>query len=278
MVYIPYDVDLAVKRKCKRLRHSDKTAKAYLYWIHRFLNWSKRDLGKISKKDVSAFLQKLDNQNKSGNTLNQCHMALKFLFEDVMDKKMWINIKYTKIPKRIQRYLTKEEIKKLIKSIKNPKHKLIVALMYSAGLRVSEVINLKIKEINFKEGYGFVRNGKGNKDRVFVLSNKLRVALFNLCLGKPSEEFVFLSNRGRRYSIKSFQKIIKNAAKNAQLENWKEIHPHTLRHSFATHLLENKYSISDVQASLGHKSPETSLVYTHTNGKMINIKSPLDSL
>ncbi len=88
MVYIPYDWETCLRRKCKRYRYSDKNVKNYSYWIQRFLKWNGKELKYISKKDVSAFLQKLDNQNLSGNTLNQCHMTLKFLFEDVMDKKM----------------------------------------------------------------------------------------------------------------------------------------------------------------------------------------------
>lgn len=85
-------------------------------------------------------------------------------------------------------------------------------------------------------------------------------------------------NRGGKYSIKSLQNIVKNAAERAGLKNWRGVHPHTLRHSFATHPIENKYSLTDVQTSLGHKSPETSLVYTHANGRMIGVQSPFDNL
>ena len=267
MVYIPYDVDLAVKRKCKRHRYSGETAKSYFYWINRFLLWSKKELRYISKKDVSAFLQKLDNKGLSGNTLNQCHMALKFLFEDVMDRKMWINIKYTKVPKKIQRTLTKDEIKKLLKAIKNWKHRLMIELMYSAGLRVSEVVNLKIKDLVWIEtdnketnkkdlaNYGFIRNGKGRKDRLFVLAVLVKEKIKSLILIEQlnSEDYLFLTNRGKKYTIRSLQQIVKKASKSAVLNNWKEVHCHTLRHSFATHLIEQGSDVSNVQAILGHK-------------------------
>lgn len=277
MVYFPSDVEMAIRRKCKRLRHSDKTAKAYIYWVNRFLKWTKKELRHVSKKDVSAFLQKLDNQDKAGDTLNQCHMALKFLFEDVMERRMWINIKYSKIPKRIQRFLSKKEVNMLIKSIKNHKHKLMVALMYSAGLRVSEIVNLKIEDLNFKDNYGFVRSGKGNKDRIFVLSEKLRIPLFYLCLNRNSREFIFLNKKGGKYSVRTLQKIVKFAAKNSGIKNYHEVHCHTLRHSFATHLIEQGDSVSDVQAMLGHKNPENSLNYVHSSGLMVSIKSPFDN-
>lgn len=283
MVYIPYDVDLAVKRECKKRRYSKQTVKAYLYWIHRFLFWCKKELGKISKKDVRAFLQMLDNKKLAGNTLNQCHMALKFLFEEVMNKKMWINISYSKVPEKIQRVLTKEEVSRLIKAIKNPQHKIMIALMYSAGLRVSEVVNLKVKDFVFDKNknlmnYGFIRNGKGGKDRLFIISEKLEIALSQGCLNKEIDDYLFLTNRNRKYSIRSLQQIVKKSAKKSGIENWKEVHCHTLRHSFATHLIEQGDCVGDVQAMLGHKSPETSLGYIHSSGKMLNIESPFDSI
>jgi site-specific recombinase XerD len=179
MVYIPIDIDSAFKKECRR-RYSEKTIKSYLYWVHRFLN-SKfcrdKELGKISKKDVRLFLEYLSDRNLSGNTLNQAHMALKFLFEDVLYRKMWIDIKYSKTPKKIQRVLTKQEISKLIISIKNKSHNLMVSLMYGSGLRVSELINLKIGDLCLDKNYGFIRKGKGNKDRIFVIPLNLLLSL-----------------------------------------------------------------------------------------------------
>lgn len=278
MSYFPVDLDYSVKRELKRRRCSEKTIKAYLYWIHRFLDFSGKTLDKISKKNVKDFLYSLDEKNLAGNTINVAHMALRFLFEEVLDKRIWVDIKYSKTPEKIQRFLTKEEINKLLNSIENWKHRLMIELMYSAGLRVSEVVNLKVKDLIFEENYGFVRGGKGNKDRVFVLAKIVKEKLKNLIEieNLSLESFVFITNRKEKYNIRTLQQIVKKAAKKANLRNWKEVHCHTLRHSFATHLIENNYSLTDVQASLGHKSPETSLTYTHCNGKMIGIKSPLD--
>jgi site-specific recombinase XerD len=265
-------------KEMKRRRYSQRTIATYAFCLSRFLNWSKKRLNEITKKDVREYLEMKNSKGQAGNTLNVNLMAIKFYFEEILGRKMAVDIKYSKTPKRIQRFLSKEETERLIYAIKNPKHRLMIALMYSAGIRVSELINLKIKDLNLKEKYGFVRNGKWGKDRVIVLAERLEIHLSAICENRNIEENVFLTNRNKKYSMKTIQVIVREAAKNAEIQNFKEIHPHTLRHSFATHLIQNNYSITDVQASLGHKSPETSLVYTHTSGRFIGIKSPLDNL
>jgi len=219
------------------------------------------------------------DKGNAGNTMNVNLMALKFYFEQVLGRKMWIDIKYSKVPERIQRVLTKEEVRKLLGEIKNEKHRLMMELIYSAGLRVSEVVNLKVKDLVLDKDYGFVRNGKGGKDRLFILAFVVKEKIKNLIfVGKlNSEDYVFVSNRKNKYSIRSLQQIIKKSAKSAELD-WRNIHCHTLRHSFATHLIEQGDSVGDVQVMLGHKSPETSIGYVHSSGQMIKIKSPLDSL
>lgn len=277
MSYVPIDWEKSVRKECRRRRYSDKTAKTYIYCINKFLDFAGKDLGKISKRDVRLFLEKLSEENKAGSTMNTYHMAIRFLFLDVLDKKMWIDIKYSKTPKRIPEVLSKEEVKKLFSAIDNDKHRLMIELMYSSGLRVSELVNLKVCDLNIDKGYGFVRAGKGNKDRLFILSEKLRGKIREL-IGKEGlkeESYLFSSNRGKKYHIKSVQLIVKNASKKAGIG--RKIHPHTLRHSFATHLIENGYDVSAVQSLLGHKSPETTMVYVHmASPNMINVKSPLD--
>jgi integrase/recombinase XerD len=100
--------------------------------------------------------------------------------------------------------------------------------------------------------------------------------LKTICFERNQGGYVFLTNRSKKYNIATIRAIVKKAAKTAKIKNHKEIHPHTLRHSFATHLIENNYLISEVQTSLGHKSPETSMIYTHLTGKLIRIESPFD--
>jgi len=280
MSYYPVDIEKAVAKECRRRRLSPRTAKTYVYCVNRFLKWSDKELGKISKKDVRLFLEYLSDKKLSGNSLNTYHMAIRFLFVDVLDKKMWINIKYSKVPKKLPSVLSKDDVRKLLNSISNWKHRLMVEFLYSSGLRVSELLNIKIKDLKLDKNFGYVRNGKGGKDRLIILSKVVKEKIKNLIeIEKLNKEnFLFQSNRNKKYSVRSIQKIIRNSSKKARLDNWKEVHPHTLRHSFATHLIENGYDVSQVQALLGHKSPETTMIYTHISSpKMINIKSPLDN-
>jgi site-specific recombinase XerD len=221
----------------------------------------------------------LSEKGKAGSTLNVYHMAIRFLFTQVLDKKMWVDIKYSKTPESLPEVLSKEEVRKIFENIKNPKHSFMITLMYSAGLRVSELLNLRVCDLNLNEGHGYVRKGKGGKDRLFILSKRLIPVLKRIIDIErlKEEDLIFKSNRNKKYSPRTIQEIIKKACKKAGIK--KKIHPHTLRHSFATHLIENGYSVSDVQTLLGHKSPETTMIYLHTASKnMLNIKSPLDSL
>jgi len=151
MTYIPVDIEKSVLKECKRRRLSPRTAKTYLYCINKFLNWSKRELGKISKKDVREYLNYLSDKDLAGSTLNTNHMALRFLFENVLEKRMWIDIKYSKVPKRIQRFLTREEVTKLLNAISNWKHRLMIEFIYGSGLRASELLNFKIKDLNLEK-------------------------------------------------------------------------------------------------------------------------------
>jgi site-specific recombinase XerD len=279
MSYIPVNIEETIKKECSRRRLSPRTTETYLSCIERFMKFTKKDIRYISKKDVRLFLEYLSEKNSAGSTMNVYHMALRFLFENVLEKRMWIDIKYSKTPKRLPEFLTKEETKKLIDSIVNFKHQLMICFMYSAGLRVSELLNLRIKDLVLEKEYGFVRNGKGGKDRIIILSKNLIPAIKKLIEKEnlTEENYLFQSNRNEKYSSRTIQQIIKKAIRVSGIK--KNIHPHTLRHSFATHLIDNGSDLTQVQAFLGHKSPETTLIYTHMiSPTMINIKSPLENL
>lgn len=279
MSYYPIDMEKSVKKECKRRRLSPRTFKTYLYCINRFFKFTKKDLGKISKKDVRLFLEYLSDREMSGNTMNTYHMAIRFLFENVLKKRMWIDIKYSKVPEKLPEVLSKEEVRRLIDSIKNTKHVLMISLMYSSGLRVSELISLRVRDLELNKKYGYVRNGKGGKDRLIVIPKNLINPIKRLMEKEDLDEenYLFNSNRNKKYSIRSIQKIIEKASKISGIK--RKIHPHTLRHSFATHLIENGYDVSQVQTLLGHKSPETTLIYTHiASPNLIKTKSPLESL
>ena len=155
----------------------------------------------------------------------------------------------------------------------------MVTLLYSTGLRIRELLNLRVKDFQFEENYGWVRQGKGNKDRPFIIAEKLKQVVVRWIeqtqLGDC--DFLFNNNNNNKMSAQTVRKVIKKAVIKAKIK--KNVHPHTLRHSFATHLLENGYAVTDVQGLLGHNKVETTLIYTHlAKPKLFSIKSPFDDL
>ncbi|MEK6828022.1 MAG: tyrosine-type recombinase/integrase, partial [Nanoarchaeota archaeon] len=228
--------------------------------------------------DIKSYLDLMIEKGACGSTINVNLNALKFFYGNVLNRRLMINIRYSKTPKSLPIVLTKEEVAMLINSISNPKHRLMAKLMYSAGLRVSELVHLKPEHLEIENGYGWVRHGKGNKDRMFVIAESIREELKDYiskeCTSPDSYIFRGFSGHLTTASVRS---IIKNAVKNARIT--KHAHPHTLRHSFSTHLIENGSSVSEVQSLLGHSSVQTTMVYLHTaSPKMIGTKSPIDSL
>ena len=279
MSYIPLDWKASLQKECKRRNYSERTSKTYTYCIERFLKFTNKNLDKISKKDVREFLENLSEKGKSGSTMNVYHMAIRFLFEEILDKRIWIDINYSKVPEKIPIILTKDEIQKLFSSIENQKHKLMIELLYSSGMRVSELVNLTVKDLDIENSYGWVRRGKGGKDRLFILAESLKQKIAKIVSEENllPESSLFCTNRNEKYSTRSIQQILKKASKKSKIG--KKVNPHALRHSFATHLIENGYSVSEVQSLLGHKNPETTLIYLHTAAPtLIKVKSPLDEL
>ena len=256
-----------------------KTIKTYITVLNKFFRTYRKVPHEVTKKDIEKHLLNLLERNKSGNTVNVHLNALKFLYEKVLKKKLTVNIHFTKTRKSLPTFLTQEEIIHFFDSIKNKKHHLMVTLLYSSGLRVSELVNLRVRDLQLNNSYGFVKNGKGGKDRFFIIAEKLVDKLGDWVLENKldPESYLFSGYGGSRYSTQSIRAIIKNASRKAGFS--KNVHPHTLRHSFATHLIENGYSVMELQPLLGHSKLETTMIYTHLAApKLMNIRSPLDSL
>ena len=259
-----------------RRAFSERTIESYTFCLRRFLiNFE--DYRKISKKDIRDYLNELSNSGVSGSTLNLYLCSIKFFLEEVMHRNLNIDIKFSRRPKTLTVVLSKQEVKSLIYNIHNKKHKLMISFMYSTGLRVSELVNFRVKDLELDNNVGWVRHGKGDKDRQIIISEKLIEELKRLVIySKNREEFLFINNRGESYSTRTIDAIIKRAAKLTKIN--KKIHPHTLRHSFATHLIQDGYSVGDVQVVMGHSSAETTMIYVHCAADMLKIKSPFDSL
>jgi len=268
------DVLYLLRKEMLRRNYSNRTIKTYLDCIRQFLRTYKSEVRKISKSDVKNYLENLGD--KTGSTKNVHLSALIFLMKNILNKNFTSKLKYSRMPKTLPIVLSREEIHLLINSTDNEKHKLIVKLLYGSGLRVSEIVNLRVRDLDLENNYGWVRGGKGNKDRMFIVPKMLINEIGKLIENKNYDSYIFDSYNGH-LSSRSVQEIIKNAAKKAGIK--KRVHPHTLRHSYATHLIENGYDIAAVQSLLGHNSPNTTMVYLHTAmPTMLNVRSPLDDL
>ena len=275
------DMDIVelMKKELLRRHYSPRTVASYAFCLNKFLLWCKdKEPRRITKHDIKAYLDELCEKNRAASTLNLHQQALKFALMNILNKRFFINLPYSKLPKRLPEVLSQGEVVKLFNAIGNPKHSLMIRLMYSAGLRVSELVNLRVKDFDFDKGYGWVRKGKGNKDRLFVLSSKIRDELleFIAANGLAVDDWVF-KGRCLHLTARTVYAIVRRASVLAGLG--KRVHPHTLRHSFATHLIENGYDIVKVQALLGHSSPDTTMIYVHmASPDLLCVQSPYDSL
>jgi site-specific recombinase XerD len=170
--------------------------------------------------------------------------------------------------------LNRKEINKIIEVTDNKKHNLILTITYGAGLRVSEVVNLKVKDVDTNNLTLHIKKAKGKKDRITIIPEKIKDDLEMIINSKKPDEYVFPSERGGKLTTRTVQKIFTNAMKNAEIR--KDATFHSLRHSFATHLLENGVDVRYVQELLGHQNIRTTQRYTQvTNPKLRDIKSPL---
>ncbi|MBU1032835.1 tyrosine-type recombinase/integrase [Patescibacteria group bacterium] len=257
-----------------RLRnYSPKTRKAYLLYIKEYINFSKQNKIKDKQKAIEEFLLEKHKRKQSPQTINLALNAVKFLYSEVMADTQRINLKYAKRNKKLPIVLSHSEIEDIIVATENPKYRLIIALGYACGLRVSEVVNLRVKDLDIDELVVHIKEAKGKKDRITVLPEKLRNDLLNLVAGKNADDIVFASNRGGKLTTTALQKMFRQSLAKTKIA--KPATFHSLRHSFATHLLENGVDIRYVQELLGHANIRTTQIYTQvTNPSLKKIKSP----
>jgi site-specific recombinase XerD len=261
-----------LKTELKLRGFSPLTVRNYTFFVEKFLQKTNKLASELNEEDVKLYLSDLFD-TKAKNTIMLAAASLKFFYAEIL-KKDFSQIKIPKKEKALPEVLTKEEVLKLINSADNEKSRLIVSLLYSAGLRVSELVNLKTQEINFNEKTGWVRKGKGSKDRLFSISETLSVDLESYLKNRQN---VYVFSKDKPLTTRNIQKIIKGMKEKSGIK--KKITPHTLRHSFATHLLEQGTDIRVIQALLGHSSLNTTQVYTHISADQIKkVKNPLDNL
>lgn len=307
-------------RNVMRVNHySKKTEEAYISWIKRFILFhNKRHPIDMGAEEIKSFINNLvTNYHVSSATQNQALQGILFLYKNILNKDVgWIeNIKHSTRVKHLPVVLSKREVARVFDNLEGT-NKLIVSLLYGSGLRLSEALKLRIKDIDFDYKQILVRDGKGEKDRHTILPDsvisELKKHLNKVYLkhkdelkngkgetilpyalkkkypnaGKefgwqyafPADKFIKDNDSGliTRWHIheSTVQRAVKDAVRKAGLT--KSASPHTFRHSFATHLLENGYDIRTIQELLGHSSVKTTIIYTHVLNRGLAVKSPLD--
>ncbi len=241
-------------------KHSRNTAEKYIFYVTKFLQ---------SQKTPKDFIYSYSTQTR--NTLRTIYFAIKFYYENVLNKKFEEKIPLAKKKVILPEILNKKEVLEMIDKTENSQHKLIITFLYYAGLRMNELIHLRWENLDFERKTIQLKIAKGEHQRTIFLHDKLIEFLDNSKM--PRTGLIFVSNRDKKYSEKTIQSIVKTSAKRADIQ--KNVHPHMLRHSFATHLLEAGADIRYIQKLLGHKSLQTTQIYTHVANKDIGNLSKL---
>ncbi len=266
--------------KLTELRYSDKTIKTYKGLFEEFINhYHKIDIDKIEEPQIIGFLRYLVmNRKVSISYQNQAINAIKFYYEKVLSgQRKFYFLDRPKKEHTLPTVLNEDEVKRLFACITNIKHKAIMMLAYSGGLRLGEIIRLKLKDLDRERMQIRIEQSKGKKDRYTKLSERFLVVLDKYIEEYRPKDYIFEGATGMDYSPSSIQNIIKAAVEKAGIQ--KRTTMHTLRHSFATHLLENGVDLRYIQSMLGHASSKTTEIYTHITTKGFDkIKSPLDNL
>ena len=266
-----------LKVELKIAKNSEYTVRNYVRANSDLLNFIKKEPEQVTESDIKLFMaEKLSDKVPTSVILSLA--AMRYAFSTILKTDPTAGIKRPKREKKLPSVLTKDEVKSLINCLDAKKSKLMVSLMYASGLRVSELVNLKVNDLAFDEGIGHVRQGKGKKDRTFNLPVSILPALKEQAdqQRQCSKEYFFSGPKGK-LSSRNLQKIVTRAARKAGIN--KDVHCHTLRHSYATHLLEAGTDIRMIQELLGHSSISTTELYTHVSTEQLKkVKSPLDSL
>lgn len=263
-----------LKGKC----YSESTIKTYFTFIADFFDYLQdTPLESINNRTVELFIETIFIPRKySISTHRQFFSAIKlfkaFYPECAIDE---IQLKRPKRSKLLPTILSKEEVIDLLRYTKNLKHRAVLAMIYSAGLRISELLNLKLNHIDIDRRQLIVKNSKGRKDRNIILAQSFIPLMQNYLMSYEPKMYFVEGKPFTKYSAESIRAFLHRASKIAKIN--KRVTPHTLRHSYATHLLENGIDLRYIQELLGHAKPETTMIYTHVSKKdLLNIESPLD--
>jgi len=267
------EVSAKIEAELRIQGKSEQTVKAYLLYNRGLLFHAQKEYSLITVDDVKLYLSSLIKKGNDPATIALARSALKYFYDSMLKKGLFADIQTPKKVRRLPDILTKEEVKRLIEHTPDLRTRLCIEFMYSSGLRVAECSRLRWSDLDTGEKIGLLKQGKGKKDRLFILSERLIADL----QGWPHEsEFIF-SNGDEPLSPRTIQRAVKKAGKRAGIS--KKVYCHLLRHSFATHLLESGVDIRIIQELLAHSNLQTTQFYTTISRKTVkSVKSPLDSL
>jgi site-specific recombinase XerD len=264
--------------KLKRKRYSQNTIKTYTSLFRDYINfYANENIDELNQGKIHDYLDYLINERKiSSSTQNQVINAIKFYYEKVLGlEKITIDIDRPRKETHLPTVMSKEEIKQVLKATANLKHRCMLTIVYSAGLRSGELINLTLTDIDSKRMLIRIKQGKGKKDRMTLLSTNALDLLRKYYKVYTPKKWLFEGLNGKPYSAVSLRQVFKRSLIKAGV--LRKLRLHDLRHSFATHLLESGTDIRYIQALLGHSSSKTTEIYTHVSERHINlIKRPLD--
>jgi len=258
-------------------KYSRNTIKSYLHYNSELLKHSKKIPEKIIQEDITSYLfTAITGKGLAASTVQAILNALKFYYGQILKKDFIYEINGPKRDKKLPVVLSKNEVFSILNSIDNLKHKTIMMLIYSAGLRLNEAITIKKSDIDTDRGVINIKSGKGRKDRTTLLSKTFSNLLkIYLDVYNPEKWLFAGQEKGSHISSRSVQNVFQRAVLKTEID--KPVTVHSLRHSFATHLLEQGIDIRYIQELLGHQNPNTTMIYTHVSkSKLGSIKSPLD--
>jgi len=268
-----------LRRELVSRKYSYNTVKGYIYYNRDFLDFTDKEPSKVNDDDIKDYLLHLAEERESATaTINQAINALKFYYGTMQKKKFVYEVRRPRKDKKLPAVLSQEEVARVLTSLENLKHRALLMLVYASGLRVSEVVKLRVEDIDRDRMLLNIRGAKGRKDRCTMLSHTALETLNEYIEKYNPGKWLFEGAREGRYlSIRTAQAVFEQAKDKARIK--KEISIHGLRHSFATHALENGTDLRYIQELLGHKSSKTTEIYTHVSTRNISkIRSPLDNL
>lgn len=261
-------------RELRIRNYSQRTVKSYSHALKHYVKYVGEIPERPDEESIKSYLLFLKDKGKSNSYLSIILNAIGFYYRELKKYPFKVNVKFPRKEKRLPVVLSKQEVKKLIDSTVNIKHRLLLSLAYGGGLRVSEVLNIKYGDIDFEHKTIHIKGAKGFKDRITIFSDKIYEDLIAFCRNMNSNHYLFVNESNKKLVSRTAQNIFKQAINRVGLT--KPVTFHSLRHSFATHLIENGVNLRYVQDLLGHQSIRTTEIYTHVaNDALVRVKSPL---